>query len=344
MDFEHAVGTLQRPSVVPPNACASARAEIRPLDADAASAQVDVWVERIKAAIRKSFAGTMEAGRVLIDAKAALPHGAWLEAVKKAHLDKRSAQVWMRVARNPRFANASRDSLLPASPVTLDAIARLPEGLYQSLLAQGVINPAVTANTVREILKALKQAEDEERIVNLAPERGKVRTLVGDPGWARMSRGTRSCPYATMSQAQLLALPVPEWLFDDAHVYWWILDSELENALALFRHWGIAFKQILTWNKIHASGKSRMGLGHYFRNNCEHVLFGVRGKLDTRVRSISKSFTAAVVGEHSAKPDEFYEIVRTASYPPFGEVFGRKPREGFINLFQEAQPASKAAA
>ncbi len=128
---------------------------------------------------------------------------------------------------------------------------------------------------------------------------------------------------------------MPDWLEDDAHVYWWFLDGELKNALALLEHWGIAFKQLLTWNKTYPSGEPHLGLGHYFRNNAENCLFGVRGKLDLRVRNIGKSFEAPVVGEHSAKPDEFYNIVRAASYPPFGETFQRNPREGFVNLYQQ---------
>jgi len=114
--------------------------------------------------------------------------------------------------------------------------------------------------------------------------------------------------------------------------------------LALFKHWGIAFKQILTWNKTFPSGKPRNSLGYHFRDNAENVLFGVRGNLRTRVRTIGKSFEAPVVGEHSTKPDKFYEIVRAASYPPYGEAFQRKPRDGFVNLYQPSQHVTEFAA
>jgi N6-adenosine-specific RNA methylase IME4 len=219
---------------------------------------------------------------------------------------------------------------------------------YQRLLAEGVIDSTVSGPAIKEQLRKLKQAADEERILNLVPVAGKFRTVVIDAPWATaLSRGGRACPYATMSQQQLLDLPIPKWLEDDAHVYLWTLDSELRNALALFDHWGIAFKQMLAWNKTYPSGIPRMGLGYHFRSNVEYILFGVRGNLRTReaVRAIGKAFEAPVVGEHSEKPDRFYEIVRAASYPPFGEVFGRKPRDGFTNLYQEAtQDVTKAAA
>ena len=147
----------------------------------------------------------------------------------------------------------------------------------QATAADGFINPAVSGTAIHEFLCKVKQAAEEERILGLGPVPGKVRTLVIDPGWAIMSRGGRACCYATMSQPELLALPVGEWLMEDAHIYLWFLDGELPNALALFVHWGITFKEIHAWNKIYPGGISRMGLGHYFRNNVEYILFGVRG-------------------------------------------------------------------
>ncbi len=169
-----------------------------PLEVGDTSAQVGLWAERIKQP-SASFAGTMETGQVLSAAKAALPHDKWLLAVEEARLHPRTAQMWMRIARNPRFVNASSDSLLPASPVTLDAISRLPDDEYQRLLADGVINPAVSGATIREHLSKLKQAADEESVKKLAPVAAKVRTLVGDPGWELMRQGGRACPYKTMS-------------------------------------------------------------------------------------------------------------------------------------------------
>jgi len=267
--------------------------------------------------------------------------------LKSVGLHERTAQIWMKLTRNPRFANASPDSLLPASVEALAILGRLTEDDYQRLLTDGVINPTVTGAAIKENLCKLRQKADKKHTLNLAPVAGKYRTLLIDPGWESMTRGGRACPYATMSQQELLDLPVPEWLLEDGHVYLSTLDAELQNALDLFRHWGIACKQMLAWNKTYPNGTPRMGLGYHFRNNVEYVLFGVRGQLRTRIaaRTIGKAFVAPVLGEHSAKPDKFYEIVRAASYPPFGEVFQRQPRDGFVNLYQETeQRAAKAAA
>jgi hypothetical protein len=73
-------------------------------------------------------------------------------------------------------------------------------------------------------------------------------------------------------------------------------------------------------------------MGVYFRGQTEHVLFAVRGSLGTRRRDIPTIFEAPL-GRHSEKPEKLYEIVRAASYPPYGEAFQRKPRPDFTNLF-----------
>jgi N6-adenosine-specific RNA methylase IME4 len=308
-------------------------------------AQADLWAGRVRASMRKTFRGVLETGNILIQAQAELPHGQWLPMLKKAGLHPRVAQVWMAVACNRRFANASPDSLLPPCVTTLNLISRLPEDVYQGLLADGTINSTVTRTTIAGIIRRLAQEEDEKLILSLVPVPGKFRTLVIDPPSETLAnRGSRGCPYATMNQRQLLDLPVPEWLLDEAHVYLWATTGQLQNAFALLENWGIAFNEMLVWNKTWPNGQPRMGMGFNFRHTCEFVLFGVRGKLRTR-QAFGTGFEAPVSREHSEKPDEFYEIVRAASYGPFGELFGRKPRDGFTNLYQETeQGITKAAA
>lgn len=80
------------------------------------------------------------------------------------------------------------------------------------------------------------------------------------------------------------------------------------------------------------------GLGSYFRNSTEQVLFGVKGELRTRADNIPTHFEAPR-GRHSEKPEKFYEIVRKASYPPYGEIFQRKERPDFTNVFTKLERA-----
>ncbi len=181
--------------------------------------------------------------------------------------------------------------------------------------------------------RKLKRGQDESRILSVQPVAGKHKTLVIDPPWdyGDLSlAGRGSTTYATMSHEELLALPVPDWADDDCHLYLWTTNNFMTRAVDLMVHWGFQHKTVLTWVK------PKWGLGSYFRNSTEHVLFGVKGTLRTRSDSIATHFEAHV-GEHSAKPDAFYDIVREASYPPFGEAFQRGQRDGFGNLFSDGQ-------
>lgn len=183
--------------------------------------------------------------------------------------------------------------------------------------------------------RRLNMAKDEQRVMAVAPVKGKHRTLIIDPPWDYewLSVAGRAAPgYATMSHEELLALPVPAWAEDDCHLYLWTTNNFMTRAVDLMAHWGFQHKTVLTWVK------PRWGLGSYFRNSTEHVLFGVRGTLRTRADNIATHFEAPTT-EHSEKPDIFYDIVERASYPSIGEAFQRKERPGITGLFKQEDAA-----
>jgi N6-adenosine-specific RNA methylase IME4/ParB-like chromosome segregation protein Spo0J len=175
--------------------------------------------------------------------------------------------------------------------------------------------------------RELLRAKDEQRILRLRPTNGKFRTLVIDAPWRTATSERLRTPYATMSHEELLVLPVSEWADENCHLYCWATNSNMADALELVRVWGFEQKTILTWVK------PVIGLGDYFRNRTEHVVFAVRGKTDTRSDSLSNVFFAPRSLRHSEKPEVFYDLVRKASFPPYGEAFQRRPRPDFINLF-----------
>jgi N6-adenosine-specific RNA methylase IME4 len=176
--------------------------------------------------------------------------------------------------------------------------------------------------------RALTTARDQQRVSGLVPLAGKFRTLVLDPPWAYDHDWSgRGAPlYNLMAREDLLALPVPQWAEDESHLYLWTTNGNLPFAVECMAAWGFSHKSALTWVK------PRFGMGKFFRGSTEHVLFGVRGQLMTRSTSIATHFEAPV-GEHSEKPERFYQIVREASYLPAGEAFQIKARDGFVNLF-----------
>jgi N6-adenosine-specific RNA methylase IME4/ParB-like chromosome segregation protein Spo0J len=181
--------------------------------------------------------------------------------------------------------------------------------------------------------RALRRARDESRVLNLQPRQGKFRTLVVDVPWEYdndyLGRGAPQ--YALMTREQALALPVTSWAEDNSHLYLWATNPNLPLAVECMAAWGFTHKTVIAWVK------PRFGLGIYFRGSTELCLFGVRGSLMTRSNSIATHFEAPV-GEHSEKPERFYEIVRIASYPPYGEAFQRTPHREFANLFEEGAP------
>lgn len=181
---------------------------------------------------------------------------------------------------------------------------------------------------VDQAYRALRRARDEARVLSLRPREGKFRTLVVDPPWEyEIDFVGRGAPqYALMTREQAMALPVASWAEDNCHLYLWRTNANLPIAVECMAAWGFAHKGVLTWVK------PRFGLGVFFRNSTEHVLFGVRGQLMTRATSVATHFEAPV-GEHSEKPEKFYDIVRASSYPPYAEAFQRKTRDDFTSLY-----------
>jgi N6-adenosine-specific RNA methylase IME4 len=97
------------------------------------------------------------------------------------------------------------------------------------------------------------------------------------------------------------------------------------------KRWGFTYKTNLVWYKIRKDGgPDGRGVGFYFRNVTELVLFGVRGSMRTLQpgrRQVNLIYTRK--REHSRKPDELYDIVQQCSPGPYLELFARHKREGW---------------
>jgi N6-adenosine-specific RNA methylase IME4 len=187
-------------------------------------------------------------------------------------------------------------------------------------------------DSVNAAHRALRRAEDERRILGLKPVVGKFRTLVIDPPWEYDNDflGRSKPDYATMTKEELLALPVESWAEDDAHLYLWVTNAIEPFPYELMAAWGFKHNTRLTGVKPYFVS------GTHFRQQTEHVLFGIRGTLSTRRQDISNVFEFEMPKgrAHSEKPETFYELVRRASYPPYAECFQRKPRPDFQNLYE----------
>lgn len=178
----------------------------------------------------------------------------------------------------------------------------------------------------RPPLAALPPARDEQP----EAEPTVFSTIVADPPWRYdnvATRGAAEDHYPTMSIEELVGLAVPA--DDNAHLYLWVTNGFIREGFELVEAWGFTYKTILTWCK------PQIGMGNYFRNSTEHVLFGVRGQLATLRNDVPTWFTANRT-KHSAKPESFYDLVERSSPGPFLEMFARRRRMGWHTWGNEA--------
>ncbi len=164
-------------------------------------------------------------------------------------------------------------------------------------------------------------------------------TILADPPWQFQNKTGKVAPehrrlsrYSTLSLPEIMALPVGQVAWDVAHLYLWVPNALLPDGLAVMSAWGFHYKSNIIWHKIRKDGGSDgRGVGFYFRNVTEMLLFGVRGK-NARTLAPGRrqvNYMASRKREHSRKPDEQYEIIEACSPGPYLELFARGIRPGW---------------
>ncbi len=164
-------------------------------------------------------------------------------------------------------------------------------------------------------------------------------TVLADPPWRFTNRTGKVAPehrrlsrYGTMPLGDIAALPVADHLAETAHCYMWVPNALLPEGLTVLAAWGFTYKSNIVWHKIRKDGGSDgRGVGFYFRNVTELLLFGTRGR-DARTLPPARSqvnLLATRKREHSRKPDEQYPLIEACSPGPFLELFARGPRPGW---------------
>jgi N6-adenosine-specific RNA methylase IME4 len=173
---------------------------------------------------------------------------------------------------------------------------------------------------------------------------GTFSTILVDPPWRFQNRTGKMAPehrrlrrYRTMSIDEIALLPVSQHARDRSHLYMWCPNALLEEGLSILKAWGFTYKTNLVWYKIRKDGgPDGRGVGFYFRNVTELLLFGVRGKIRTlspgrrQVNLIAKQKR-----EHSRKPDEQYALIEQCSPGPYLELFARSQRRGWTGWGDE---------
>ena len=175
-------------------------------------------------------------------------------------------------------------------------------------------------------------------LIDFAGER-RFGTIIADPPWQFSNKSGKVAPehkrlsrYRTLTLARIAALPVGEIAGATAHLYLWCPNAMLPEGLAVMDAWGFTYKSNIVWHKVRKDGGSDgRGVGFYFRNVTELILFGVRGR-NARTLAPGRrqvNLMATRKREHSRKPDEQYAIVEACSPGPYLELFARGARAGW---------------
>ena len=163
--------------------------------------------------------------------------------------------------------------------------------------------------------------------------------ILADPPWQFINRTGKMAPehkrlsrYGTMDLTAISALPVTSISASTSHLYLWVPNALLPEGLLVMKAWGFSYKSNVVWHKLRKDGGSDgRGVGFYFRNVTELVLFGVRGKNARTLQPgrTQVNYLGTRKREHSRKPDELYPIIEACSPGPRVELFARGARPGW---------------
>lgn len=163
-------------------------------------------------------------------------------------------------------------------------------------------------------------------------------TVLADPPWQFVNRTGKMAPehrrlnrYSTLTLVDIQQLPVAEACADNCHLYLWVPNALLAEGLSVMQQWGFQYKTNIVWHKVRKDGgPDGRGVGFYFRNTTELVLFGIRGKMRTLTAGRTQvNIIKSRKREHSRKPDELYPIIEACSPGPYLELFARGPRQNW---------------
>ncbi len=179
----------------------------------------------------------------------------------------------------------------------------------------------------------------------------KFSTILADPPWRFQNRTGKVSPehkrlvrYPTMTLKEICEMPVASHSGENSHLYLWVPNALLPDGLEVMKAWGFQYKTNLIWFKTRKDGgPDGRGVGFYFRNVTEVLLFGVKGRLRTLQPGRSQvNLLSHRKREHSRKPAEFYDLIEACSPGPYLELFARGRIEGWTpwgNQVDSYEPA-----
>lgn len=186
---------------------------------------------------------------------------------------------------------------------------------------------------------------DPSDIAPLPTVEGGFHTVLADPPWRFTNRTGKVAPehkrldrYGTMDLEAIKSLPVGDVTAKNAHLYLWVPNALLLEGIEVLQAWGFRYVSNIIWAKRRKDGgPDGRGVGFYFRNVTEPILFGVKGSMRTLAPARSTvNMIETRKREHSRKPDEQYDLIESCSPGPYLELFARYAREGWSAWGNEA--------
>jgi N6-adenosine-specific RNA methylase IME4 len=269
------------------------------------------YAERICAAWRRSAESIIETGRLLIQAKEELGHGNWENMIEggRVPFKIRMAECLMEIARDERLSKPQTIALLPGDWSTIHAYSKIKDDEK----FEEAIHNNESGHEVRQKIKT-ERRQSRERIlgvVQLSLPDKKYGVIVADPEWrfepwSRESGMDRAADnhYPTSCTEVIAARDVPSIAADDCVLFLWATAPMLPQALLVMEAWGFNYRSGYVW------AKDKIGTGYWGRNQHEHLLIGVKGKIPapamgTQYPTIIKGFTS----RHSAKPECVLDMI-----------------------------------
>lgn len=181
----------------------------------------------------------------------------------------------------------------------------------------------------------------------------KYQVVYSDPPWAYKTFSEKGhgraaqAHYDCMSVEDIAAIPVKDWVADNAVLLMWVTDPFLKRGFEVMEAWGFEYTTVgFYWAKLNRKvdmdaplGEMTRrelyqkdfftGMGYYTRANPEQCLIGTRKKKPTRKGKDVRKFIATPLREHSRKPDEMYERIERLFDGPYLEMFSRNSRPGW---------------
>lgn len=181
----------------------------------------------------------------------------------------------------------------------------------------------------------------------LAANGRRFHTILADPPWRFINRTGKMAPehrrlsrYGTMTIEDIAGLPVEDITSNTSHLYLWVPNALLPQGIEVLRAWGFEYKSNIVWHKVRKDGGSDgRGVGFYFRNVTELILFGTKGK-NARTLAPGRRQVNMIESrkrEHSRKPDELYSIVEACSPGPYFEMFARGTRPNWTTFGDQSE-------